>query len=213
MAEFPYTQVTGKLKSFFEKIGQVGRPDSIDKKWLSSIGLTASNDSSIVPVLRFIGFVDQSNKPTEKWMSYRNKNQAKKIVALSIREGYKDLFDVYDNAHLRTDGELKAFFSTRTKAGAQVIAKTVTTFRVLCELADFDAETSDSQRASTPVVSSVGSDTIPTPSHHEKPSVRRRIEPQITFNIQVVLPENASVETYDNIFKSIATHLLRQDEE
>jgi len=37
--------------------------------------------------------------------------------------------------------------------------------------------------------------------------------PQIHFNIQVVIPENASPETYDTIFKSIATHLLNRDNE
>ncbi len=37
------------------------------------------------------------------------------------------------------------------------------------------------------------------------------ISPQIHFNIQVVIPENASPETYETIFKSIATHLLHRD--
>lgn len=35
-----------------------------------------------------------------------------------------------------------------------------------------------------------------------------RMEPQFHFNIQIHLPENASPEVYDTIFKSIATHLL-----
>jgi len=38
------------------------------------------------------------------------------------------------------------------------------------------------------------------------------ITPQIHFNIQVVIPENASPETYEYIFKSIATHLLGRSE-
>ncbi len=37
------------------------------------------------------------------------------------------------------------------------------------------------------------------------------IVPQVHFNIQVMIPENASPETYDLIFKSIATHLLNRD--
>lgn len=35
--------------------------------------------------------------------------------------------------------------------------------------------------------------------------------PQIHFNIQVVIPENASPGTYEAIFKSIATHLLNRE--
>jgi len=45
----------------------------------------------------------------------------------------------------------------------------------------------------------------------EKPTHAEPIVPQFTFNIQIVLPENSSLETYDNIFKSIATHLLHRD--
>lgn len=37
--------------------------------------------------------------------------------------------------------------------------------------------------------------------------------PQITFNIQVVLPENATPEVYEAIFSSMSTHLLGRDEE
>ena len=40
------------------------------------------------------------------------------------------------------------------------------------------------------------------------PERASRIVPQIAFNIQVVLPENASSEVYDAIFASMATHLL-----
>jgi hypothetical protein len=39
------------------------------------------------------------------------------------------------------------------------------------------------------------------------------VTPQIHFNIQVVIPENASPETYDAIFKSIAVHLLGRTDE
>jgi len=38
------------------------------------------------------------------------------------------------------------------------------------------------------------------------------ITPQIHFNIQVIIPENASADTYDAIFRSIASHLLNRNE-
>ncbi len=39
-----------------------------------------------------------------------------------------------------------------------------------------------------------------------------RIVPQVAFNIQVVLPENATAETYNAIFESMAVHLLGRNE-
>lgn len=41
------------------------------------------------------------------------------------------------------------------------------------------------------------------------PPVKPPVLPQFNFNIQVQLPENASPETYDAIFKSMAEHLLK----
>jgi len=41
-------------------------------------------------------------------------------------------------------------------------------------------------------------------------SNQQDLVPQIVFNIQVVLPENASAQDYENIFKSIGTHLLKR---
>lgn len=115
MADFPYTQVTGKLKSFFDKVQQVGKPDTIDKKWLSSIGLTASNAPSIVPVLKFIDFVDSLSRPTERWMAYRDKSRAKKVLAAGILKGYVELFQTYSDAYRRSDDELKALFNSHCR--------------------------------------------------------------------------------------------------
>lgn len=57
----------------------------------------------------------------------------------------------------------------------------------------------------------VALDTVPQRQPDPSVSASRGsglITPQIAFNIQVVLPENASAETYDAIFQSMATHLL-----
>jgi hypothetical protein len=55
-------------------------------------------------------------------------------------------------------------------------------------------------------------DVIDESSNLSKTKKMRNL-PQITFNIQVVLPENASPEVYDSIFSSMSTHLLGKDEE
>ncbi|MGA9349633.1 MAG: DUF5343 domain-containing protein [Anaerolineae bacterium] len=202
MADFPYTQVTGKLKSFFEKVQQVGKPDTVDKKWLASIGLKATNDHTIIPVLRFIGFVDQSSKPTDRWMSYRDKSRAGKVLAEGVLEGYAELFQTYAGAHRRSDEELKAFFSTKTTAGAQVVSKTVTTFKTLCGLADFEGVsvegppvqpvqlTQDGLGAPTKIIKELGAGVT------------------ININIQLTLPDTTDESVYDKLFSAMKRHLL-----
>jgi hypothetical protein len=205
MAEFPYTQVTGKLKSFFEKIQQVGKPDSVDKKWLASIGFRASNDPTIIPILKFIGFVDQAGKPTDRWLAYRDKSRARKVLAEGVCEGYIELFQTYPDAYQRGDNELKSFFSTRSTAGAQAISKTVTTFRTLCELADFSDVTVSAQipQATAP---SGGVEV----EHGIPRTVVQRLGGSITINIniQLTLPETTDENVYNKLFAALKTHLL-----
>ncbi|MCQ1854250.1 DUF5343 domain-containing protein [Neorhizobium galegae] len=71
MGDFAYTIVTGKIRPLLEKIRMVGIPQKVGKPWLKTIGYTSSNDSSLVGVLKFIGFIDGSGIPTSVWTAYR----------------------------------------------------------------------------------------------------------------------------------------------
>jgi hypothetical protein len=201
MADYPYTQVTGKMKSLFDKIQQVGIPEKVDKKWLASIGMRASNDHTVIPVLKFIGFINSSNQPTERWTKYRDKNRAKLVLAEGIREGYAELFQTYSDAYRRSDEELKAFFSTKKTGGAQVISKTVATFKSLCDLADFESLSS--------------SEVITQPSRVAQDNlVPNKITNElgtgitININIQLTLPDTTDENVYDKLFAAMRKHLL-----
>jgi hypothetical protein len=202
MVDFPYTPVTRKLKTFFEKIQQVGKPDTVDKKWLASIGLNASNDPSLIPVLRFIGFIDQSSKPTDRWMKYRDKSRAGKVLAEGILEGFTYLFQTYPDAYRRSDDELKAFFTTKTTAGVQVVSKTVTTFKNLCELADFEGVSVENPLAQ-PV--QLAQDGLGTPT-----KIIKELGAGVTINIniQLTLPDTTDESVYDKLFAAMKKHLL-----
>lgn len=69
-----------------------------------------------------------------------------------------------------------------------------------------------------PQAKSKATDEIDTESKGTDTNTRKEIQkenqviPQIHFNIQVVIPENATPEKYDAIFKSIADHLLKRVE-
>lgn len=53
------------------------------------------------------------------------------------------------------------------------------------------------------------SPTVPASATH----FNGRIQPQIAFNIQILLPDNATPEQYEAIFRNIAVHLLGRNEE
>jgi len=67
----------------------------------------------------------------------------------------------------------------------------------------------DGATLSTSIESSAKQNNIA--NEHKANGQVNTVVPQVHFNIQVMIPENASPETYDLIFKSIATHLLNRD--
>ena len=205
MATFPYCQVNRRLKDFFDKIRDVRVPKKADREWLSSIGFGSQPEASIIPVLRFIGFVDASGVPTQRWHDFRNSAASRAVLAEAIRQSYGELFDTYPDAHRRDAETLRRFFHTKQGAGKQVTSKTLGTFQALCELADFDAVPA----AVPPLELGIGENSS-TESHTPVPRANRQpVAPglAINLNIQLALPETTDESVYDRIFSAMRKHL------
>ena len=201
MAEYQYTTVPGKLKPLLAKIREVGVPQKSTNQWLKSIGFKSSNDSSLLTILKFIGFTDSSSTPTEKWKNYRGKSHGQ-VLANAIRDGYADLYAFYPEAHSRTTSELEHVFSTSSSAGKQAIGKTVRTFQSLCEAADFSASgvTKPPAPPSTPPDTKMQPSCVPSSG---------QLQPSLHIDIQVHISPDAKPEQIDHIFSSMAKHLYK----
>ena len=206
MAEFPYTTVPGKLSDLFKKIKGVGIPDKATQKWLQSVGFKSSNDKSLLPVLRFIGFLDTSGYPTERWKKYRGK-EVNQVLVEAIRTGYHELYSTYPDAHARPRKELENFFSTQSSAGKQAIGKTVSTFQELCKQADFNTAKPQVEKAidkKEPKDGTGSAELIEVTSKSHKGFA-------IYINIQLTLPETTDAKVYDAFFSAMKKHLLQGD--
>jgi len=209
MAEFPYVIGNKKLKDFFKKIQEAKEPEKgVSQSWLRLMGFKSKNDRSFLKVLPFIGFVDDSKRPTPTWRAYRNTTRAGKVMAEAIRQGYAELFAIHPKAYNSTDDELKGFFREKTGKDDAMAGRIMLTFKTVCELADFE---------------SVGAKT--TPSKPEEPPAGDTPETStpslseqagsgvpININIQLTLPETKDAGVYDNFFKALKKHLLTPEE-
>ncbi len=202
MAEFRYTTVPGKLPPLFDKIREVGVPPKATIRWLEAIGFKSNNDRTLLRVLEFIGFLNQSREPTEVWKKYRGANH-KIVLAGAIRDGYAELFAVYQDAWKRSSDELTSFFSTRTSAGKQVVSKTVNTFLTLCSLADFSRELPS---ATHPRESIQPSETDMVARVKGKPGI---VSPSLHIDVQIHISPDATPEQIDKIFESMGKHIYR----
>jgi len=202
MSEPPYTPLHGKIKEYLEKIREVGVPEKVNRGWLRSVGFRSGNDTYMIKVWKHIGFLDQSNVPTELWRSYRVPTQSEAVLAQAIQSGYSGLFRLYEDAYRKDREAIYAYFSSQTEKAESTINLMVKTFSSLCDLANFEAL----PEAAAPVTERVREEELP-------PTIARRIGlPQIHINIQLHLPETSDQAVYDNLFKSLKKHLLSDEE-
>ncbi|MDI6694042.1 MAG: DUF5343 domain-containing protein [Anaerolineales bacterium] len=207
MADYAYTYVPGKLKEFFGKLRTLGVPNKVTTKWMESIGYKSSNDRSMVGVLQQIQFIDASNAPTERWVNFRGANY-RQVLADGIINGYAELFSTYPDAYARSNEELESFFSTKSTAGKQVILKTVSTFKALCELADFSSVSTSAPANASSTATDVSNLRMP-PQQDERAQESLPFVPTLHIDIQIHISPDATPQQIEQIFESMAKHIYR----
>ena len=196
---YPYTLKISSLKDFITKIPGIGVPEKINTRTLPAMGYKTRNDRSIATILGFINFLDEKGVPTPNYRNYRNRAKSSSIMASCLKQAYREIFTLYPDAFKRSDKELRDFFSTQTDAGEKVLNQTVTTFKTLCEFADFKAEPVDViETPPSPVKVSTVSDEMVSGSL------------PLTINIEIQLPVTEKVEVYDKIFEALRKHIIER---
>ena len=207
MADAPvYTTVPGKIPDLLAKIRETGVPAKVNRDWLKTLGLKSSNDPSLLPILKQIGFVDSNLVPAPAWKHYRGSNH-KAVLGRAIQVGYADLFQTYPDAHARSNTDISHVFSTKSDAGKQAIDKMVSTFKNLAALAEFsDVPAAETEVAPTDTVPPVGANGVSTPVIAlQTPSASGFA---VNINIALTLPETNDEKVFAAFFKAMREHLL-----
>jgi hypothetical protein len=203
MVDYTYTTVPGKIKTMLDKVRSVGIPQKVTTHWLKSIGFTSSNDSTLPGVLKFINFTDQNGVPTPTWNSYRGRDH-KAVLGKAIRNGYAELYAVYPDAHVRPTAELIHVFNTSSSAGAQVVSKTVATFKALADEAEFP----ETNETTAPILHSGPLHTpVASAMHETSRQIQAQGGPALHIDIQIHISPESSTEQIEKIFESMAKHL------
>lgn len=202
--ELPYLQSYKNVGELFQKAKAAKVPEAFTQKFLAdTIGLKASTDRPLINLLRQLGFLDSSGKPTPRYSALKNEKIAGIEIARGIRQAYQPLFDANENAH-RLDGtDLKGLVAQVSGADTGTTSKIVGTFTSLKKLADFESEdqlAEDEEASSKGIPTEVLDIQMPDSHSFKKMSGMR---PEFHYNFQIHLPSNGSEETYTNIFNAI----------
>ncbi len=214
-AEVPYMLSVSNLPKILDAIQRAGAPDAFGLDFLKDLGFTSSNDRAAIKLLKFLGLLDPSGKPTQAYKEFMDQNRAKSLLGSRLRKAYDDLFTSDKDAQNRTVDSLKGWFKTKTGSGDSVAAKMASTFKSLASYATFGSET---QLPDTEENEARREESRDAPSKEDfrldtgdrsGGNQRRAVLGELGFvyRIEVHLPETTNVETYRAIFKAIREEL------
>lgn len=201
----PYCVTSGNILKYFEKIKQAAVPDKFTYAFLKkTLGFNSGNDQAIVPLLKRMGFIDNSGITLQRYRDFRVASTSKKAIADGIRQAYPELFERNTKAYELSHDEIKEFIKgiTELEEGNSIIRLTTKTFLSLVTIANFDETVTitpeskpkpEKEKRNLPIVS---------------PNQSTQGELKFTYTIVLNLPSTTSKEIYDTLFKSLKENLL-----
>ena len=140
MASFPAIHDPGIIEKLLDVIESRDPPSVVDIDFLESAGLRRETDEQLMQLLEFLGYLDENHQPTNLWRQSRDRSRAPALLGNAVHAAYWKLFDRYPDAAETTDGStLMSFFREQTDADERTAAYMILTFKVLCDLSDFQA--------------------------------------------------------------------------
>jgi hypothetical protein len=208
-----YLTKAESARDILDAIQRAGVPERFSHDFLQKqLGFTSSSDRPIIPMLKVLGFIDDANVPTDRYRSYRDPSESKRVMAEAMRSAYADIFAADQRADLLSAAKLNGIFARVSGKGDSVTRKMASTFKVLVDLADFDAlpgervSTADSDEATgerKEVSVDTGQAAISTAGVNNAAGGG----PVLHHDVHVHLPVSTDIAVYDAIFRSLKEHL------
>jgi Family of unknown function (DUF5343) len=207
----PYVTGYGSIDELFRQIRQAAVPPKFTQDYMTSVlGMKSSSHRALIPLLKKLGFIDQSNVPTEAYRLFRDREKSQTVMAQQLKLTYSDIYQTHEYAHELTREELLAKLRTLTGAAEddRNIAAVAATFLELKKLADFSGEELDNSVQTQLQEQSKQSEAekhseVKMPSHKT-----RQANFGISYTINLNLPATNDIEVFNAIFKALKENIL-----
>jgi ribosomal protein L12E/L44/L45/RPP1/RPP2 len=203
----PYLASNKNVGELFNKIGSAAVPPKFTQDFLATtIGLKGTNDRSLIPFLRNLGFLDQSNSPTATYSLLKSKDRRGGAIADGIRTAYKPMFTANEEAFELTGEKLKGLIAQIAGTDDEMTARIANTFSALVRTADFKAPSIAAPKEKEQSEKDKEEESGNSDSDSDDNKNRRRgggLRPEFQYVLQIQLPSNGTEETYLNIFNAI----------
>jgi Family of unknown function (DUF5343) len=195
----PYLASNKNVGELFTKIASAAIPPKFTQGFLlTTIGLKGTNDRSLIPLLRSLGFLDQSGTPTPAYSLLKSKEKSKVAIAAGIKNAYAPLFAADEEASELSGEKLKSLVAQVAGTDDVMTARIASTFSSLAKLGDFKTKLPAKE------VDEKENDEAGGVVDDPADKVRfKGLRTEFQYVIQVQLPSNGTEETYLNIFNAI----------
>lgn len=209
----PYVNAYGKIVDVFDAIKSAAVPTKFTQDYIHTIlGLKSSSYNAIIPLMKRLGFLDQSNQPTQAYKDYRDEQLSRQVMASQVRLAFDDLFKANEFAYKLNKEQITSKLKTILGVGEDdaTLPNVVGTFIELVKLADFN-EKEKTRVHKTQVPDAI--DTKPEPVQNKAPLTfttnGEDLKFGISYTINLNLPATTEIEVFNVIFKSLKENLLK----
>ena len=202
-----YLMTTKNLESIINSVINAKAPERFTNKFLEDLGYKSSNDRLIIGVFKGLRLLDDGGQPTQRYYDFLDQTQTKQVLAACIEEAYEDLFNLRKDAQNMTQDEVKNKLRTITQGqkSDKVLGLMATTFRTLCEIAEWDRTINQNAPGNAKSILPEITPQTKTINPIVKDSVS---DMNLHYNIQIHLPDTTNMAVYDAIFQSLKKHIL-----
>lgn len=204
-----YMQSVKNLDAILDKIIDGTAPERFTVPHLKSLGFKSSNDQSIIPLMKDLGFLTPDGKPTQRYHNYRDASKSKSVMGEALYDAYSELFHIAESPNDTHRKELEGKFKSVHNVKDAVAEKQVRTFLSLLKRAELGrGKTKNTvQHIDTghPPIINTGKEA----SHPNASTLSGICQfSGLRYNIEIHLPATKDVEVYNAIFKSLKEHLI-----
>ncbi len=196
-SELPYLASYKNLEKLFRNIASAKRPDSFTTRFLAdTLGLKSAGDRPLIALLKTLGFLDASGKPTAEYDALKNPARAALAIGAGVRRAYAPLFASNEKAYALSPEELRGLIAQVAGTDEGMTKRIAFTLGALLKLAKFGE--------APKLEEETGEDSgTKDETGDDQQQQRGRLRPEFHYNIQIHLPANGTEDTYINIFEAV----------
>ena len=138
-SQIPYMHSASKLRQLLDKIREAGEPEKFTQRFLLDLGFKSRFDRPFIGVLKYLGMLDTSGRPTDSYSRFRSGTETQAVLRACVETAYDDLFMANPSAAGQSKAELTGWFKTKSGKAEATATLMAATFKTLCDYAGSDS--------------------------------------------------------------------------